>query len=188
MDYIHQELDQFHESFQVIRKNGSMIVRMTALSIAQLTIFFSIPYGIYRSFGLDGVSPVTVLAAQACVSMMSSFVPCPGPSEERSSAFIRCLVLFMPEEFLNMSILFWRIVTFYLPILVGMFFVARFHPRRRKTNGNDIKRIRPLAPILLSAYSSFFRAAVSTLPARSCPDTLGCPLPPFWSEGSSTKV
>lgn len=132
MDYIHRELDQFHESFQVIRKNGSMIVRMTALSIAQLTIFFSIPYGIYRSFGLDGVSPVTVLAAQACVSMMSSFVPLPGAIGGAEFSFHTLFGSFMPEEFLNMSILFWRIVTFYLPILVGMFFVARFHPRRQK--------------------------------------------------------
>lgn len=38
---------------------------------------------------------------------------------------------FMPEEFLNMAILFWRMVTFYLPILVGMFFVVQFRPRRR---------------------------------------------------------
>lgn len=132
MDYIHRELDQFHESFQVMRKNGSMIVGMTALSIAQLTIYFSIPYGIYRSFGLDGVSPVTVLAAQACVSMMSSFVPLPGAIGGAEFSFHTLFGSFMPEEFLNMSILFWRIVTFYLPILVGMFFVARFHPRRQK--------------------------------------------------------
>lgn len=132
LDYIDNELRQFHDSFRVIKQNVGMIVQMALLSALQLTVFYLIPYFIYLSFGLRGAPISTVLSAQSFVSLMSSFVPLPGAMGGAEFSFHVLFGSLMPERFLTTAILFWRMITFYLPILVGLFFVANFRARRQK--------------------------------------------------------
>ncbi|MCI8553585.1 MAG: flippase-like domain-containing protein [Clostridiales bacterium] len=133
LDYIERELCQFHDSFHVIRQNIGMIVGMTALSAVQLTVFYLIPYCIYLSFGLGGAPVSTVLSAQSFVSLMSSFVPLPGAMGGAEFSFHVLFDTLMPEQVLSTAILFWRLITFYLPILTGLFFVAHFRSRKQGT-------------------------------------------------------
>lgn len=113
------ELDRFYEGVRLVRKNGTVILRMFLLSILQLTVFFLIPYFLCLAFGQGQVSPFQVVAAQAFVTMISSFVPLPGATGGAEISFVTFFAIFMQGSDLNISMLLWRMLTFYAPLLVG---------------------------------------------------------------------
>ena len=98
-----------------------MILYTVVLSTLQLTVYFLVPYFILRAFGLNA-SAFSMIAAQAFVLMISSFVPLPGAAGGAELSFFTFFKLFFPANLLNISVLVWRLVTFYLTVCVGMCF------------------------------------------------------------------
>ncbi len=124
IDYIQGELKKFYESFRAIKDHPWMVIQMLLLSAVQLTVFFLIPYFVYRSFGLNQARISIMIAAQAFVTMISSFVPLPGAIGGAELSFVTFFGMFFPQYALNPAMLIWRVITFYLPILTGIFFVS----------------------------------------------------------------
>lgn len=133
-----KELDSFYQSFRSMGKSRGLVVQMALLSAVQLTCFFLVPYGIFRSFGaafgLGKGSAFSMLAAEAFVLNVSSFVPLPGASGGAELSFHAMFAMFFPSACLGISVLLWRLFTFYLPILAGLGFVSRF---RRENAGGE---------------------------------------------------
>ena len=100
------------------------LLKMFAIQMIQLLAYFSIPFMIYQAFGNAGTSYIQVLLVQAILLLVMSFIPTPGSGLGAEGGF----ALFYRTIFatgLNLAILFWRIYTFYLPIIVGVLvFVA----------------------------------------------------------------
>lgn len=113
------ELDKFYEGFQLARKNAVVMAEMFLLSLLQLTVFFLIPYFLCLAFGQTHVSLFQVVAAQAFVTMVTSFVPLPGAAGGAEISFVTFFAIFMRGSNLNLSMLLWRMLTFYAPILIG---------------------------------------------------------------------
>ncbi len=129
-DYITKEISRFHDSFTLVRKKPKIIINMFIFSMLQLTAYFSIPFFVCLSMGVY-VDIINVIAASAFVLMISSFVPLPGASGGAEGSFLLFFGLFFGEgEFISIAILLWRIITFYLPIGVGMIFSARFNKNK----------------------------------------------------------
>ena len=90
------------------------------LTILQITLNSSIPYMIYRSFGLppEAVSLWTMLAAQQFVAMVSAFIPLPGASGGAEGSFLLFFGKFFGDT-IAPAILLWRTITYYLNIALG---------------------------------------------------------------------
>lgn len=131
-----KEFDSFYESFRWMGKNKRVIFYMMFLSVVQLTVYFLIPYFIYRAFNLDG-ELISIISAQAFVLMISSFVPLPGGAGGVEISFLAFFRLFFPPNLLNVSILIWRMITFYLTICVGLCFTL--WKRDKKSIKNQLK-------------------------------------------------
>lgn len=124
MDYMDNELNQFHESFLAIRQHWGRMFCQLLLSFVQLTVFFLIPYFILLSFNIVNLPVMMSISAQAFVVMISSFVPLPGAAGGAEFSFHTFFAPFFPEGFsVNLAMLLWRMITFYLPILVGTLFM-----------------------------------------------------------------
>lgn len=123
-NYIDKELKEFGESFKILKQFKLRLLYMFLLSIIQLIAFFSIPYLIYRSFALPNINIIDMISAQSLVLMVSSFVPLPGAIGGAEFSFTVFLKMFFPKKLLTIAMVIWRLITFYLPILVGMFFVS----------------------------------------------------------------
>ncbi|MDA3731223.1 lysylphosphatidylglycerol synthase transmembrane domain-containing protein [Niameybacter massiliensis] len=119
--YIRKEFDSFYKSFKWMKQNKEMILAMMICSVIQLTVYFLVPYFILRAFNLNG-SVISIISAQAFVLMISSFIPLPGAAGGAEVSFFTFFRLFFPPNLLNVSILIWRMITFYLTICVGMCF------------------------------------------------------------------
>ena len=120
---IQKELMEFYEGFAQIRQDIGGILAMSALTAVQLTAFFLIPLCIFYAFGLGKADVLLMICAGAFVLNFTSFIPLPGAAGAEIG-FHTIFSIFFPTHILSVAILFWRLLTFYLPICVGGCFTA----------------------------------------------------------------
>lgn len=128
---LNHSIDSFHENFKIIKREKVMVLKLFVLTIIQLTVFFSITYCIYRMFGLNEVSIIKIISAQAFLSMIMAFIPIPGAGGAAEGGFYILFSKFFSKEAINMAILFWRMYTFYLPIVVGGLFMIKLNKKEK---------------------------------------------------------
>lgn len=121
---IQKELMEFYEGFAQIRQDIGGILVMSALTAVQLTAFFLIPLCIFYAFGLGKADVLLMICAGAFVLNFTSFIPLPGAAAGAEIGFHTIFSIFFPTHILSVAILFWRLLTFYLPICVGGCFTA----------------------------------------------------------------
>ena len=121
---IQKELMEFYEGFAQIRQDIGGILAMSALTAVQLTAFFLIPLCIFYVFGLGKADVLLMICAGAFVLNFTSFIPLPGAAAGAEIGFHTIFSIFFPTHILSVAILFWRLLTFYLPICVGGCFTA----------------------------------------------------------------
>ncbi len=122
LEYIEDEIEKFYDSFHIIKRHPFMMVKLCVMAAVQLTLYFIIPYFIYRSFGMNEASIYSFMASQAFVLNISYFVPLPGAAGGAEVSFYAFYQLFFPWSVINLAILLWRLITYYSNILVGGFF------------------------------------------------------------------
>lgn len=115
---IQKQLEFFHESNSKLYKNKKLLITTCLLTIIQLTLIFLIPYMIYRSFNFSKASTFDMITAQAFVTMVSSFVPLPGGSGAAEGSFYVFFEMFFMENAIKSAILIWRIITYFLNIII----------------------------------------------------------------------
>lgn len=126
--YLTREINKLHDNFNFLKKNVPIIIKSVIFTFLQLTLYLSISYVLFRGFGLEGASLLKVISYQAFVLMISSFVPLPGAmgaAELGYSGFFKDMF----GEYIGVSTMLWRILTFYLPIIVGMGFMLTLKKR-----------------------------------------------------------
>lgn len=115
---LEEQMEFFHESNSKLYENKKLLLASCALTVLQLTFLFSIPYMIYRSFNLTGANPADMITAQAFVTMVSSFMPLPGGSGAAEGSFYVFFKLFFTENIIKSAILIWRIITYFMNVIV----------------------------------------------------------------------
>ena len=127
------QLDYFHQSNQELFRQKKLLAVTVALTFAQQTSLFLVPYFVYRAFFLQGASAVDMVFAQGFVTMVSSMVPLPGASVASEGTFYLFFSIFFSQETIKSAILVWRTITYYGVI----FLTAPFSgiTRRMKKNG-----------------------------------------------------
>ena len=92
-------------------------------AVVQSFSYYSMTYMVYRAFGNNGISFLQIIPAQAFLLLIMTFIPTPGSGLGAEGGFYLLFNSIFKEGTINLSILFWRLYTFYLPILVGAFFL-----------------------------------------------------------------
>ena len=124
LKHLHSSINNFHEQFKIIQKEKMMIIKLFIYTIIQLTVFFFVTYAVYKAFGQSGASIINIISAQAFLMMIMAFVPIPGAGIAAEGGFLVIFSTFFEKAVINMAILFWRIYTFYLPIVIGTVFLV----------------------------------------------------------------
>lgn len=122
------ELNMFYTNFQIMKSKPRIVIVPLLLTLLQLTVYFTIPYLIFRALGINDVDYVHAFCATLFVFMVTSFVPAPGASGGAEGSFYWFLSIFISNgDLLLMTTVLWRMFTFYLPITVGacFYFIGR---------------------------------------------------------------
>ena len=123
-EYILRELENFHDQFRFFAKHKLHLVKLMVVTLVQLLFFFLIGNAIYNSFRLHGVDSITLLSSQAFVHMVSAFAPTPGAIGAAEGSFAVFFSLFFPKKMISLAVVLWRLITFYLSIVVGLLFTV----------------------------------------------------------------
>lgn len=138
IDYVDGELKSFHEGFAVLKKHIGMMCYTMIMSFLQLTAFFMIPFFLFYTFDVTTIPADVVISAQAFVTMISAFVPLPGASGGAEYSFITFFSPFCSDQgIINLIMLLWRLITFYLPIIVGMVYFIKELKWIKKDRANE---------------------------------------------------
>ncbi len=146
LEHLQSSIGNFHNQFKIIKKEKFMIFKLVVYTVIQLTAFFFVTYAIYKAFGQSGVSVMNIISAQAFLMMIMAFIPIPGAGIAAEGGFLVIFNTFFLSGTINMAILFWRIYTFYLPIVVGALFLVINNKEstekiKLNTKGVDINEI-----------------------------------------------
>lgn len=118
-----KSIDNFRKQFLYMKSEKKMVIKMFLVAVIQSFAYYSITYMVYRSFGNTGITFWQIIPTQAFLLLIMTFIPTPGSGLGAEGGFYLLFNSIFKEGTINMSILFWRIYTFYLPIMVGALFL-----------------------------------------------------------------
>ena len=123
IEKLDKSIDNFREQFIYMKSEKKMVLKMFITATVQSFAYYSITYTIYRAFGNVGVTFWQIIPTQAFLLLIMTFIPTPGSGLGAEGGFYLLFQSIFEHGTINMSILFWRIYTFYLPIIVGAMFL-----------------------------------------------------------------
>ncbi len=127
-----KSIDNFRKQFLFMKSEKKMVLKMFLTAVVQSFAYYSITYMIYRAFGNIGITFWQIIPTQAFLLLIMTFIPTPGSGIGAEGGFYLLFNTIFKEGTINMSILFWRLYTFYLPIMVGALFLIPIKARTRR--------------------------------------------------------
>ncbi len=120
---LNASIDNFSNQFILMKSEKIMVLKMFLIAVVQSLVYYSITYMVYRAFGNYGVSFLQIIPMQAFLLLIMTFIPTPGSGLGAEGGFYLLFNSIFQNGTIHMSILFWRMYTFYLPIIIGALFL-----------------------------------------------------------------
>lgn len=120
---LHTAVADYQDAFSSLHGDRKTMVWLVLFTAVQLLCFFSIPYFVYRCFGLSGASWLDITLVGAFLQVMVGYFPTPGASGASEGAFYAFYPLFFPAPLVFIAMLLWRILSYYLNIAAGALLV-----------------------------------------------------------------
>ena len=136
IDNFDKSMDNFSGQFKVMNSEKLMVLKMFVVAVIQSMSYYSITYMVYKAFGNSEITFLQIIPAQAFLLLIMTFVPTPGSGLGAEGGFYLLFNSIFKKGTINMSILFWRIYTFYLPIIVGALFLIPIKAKKVKKETN----------------------------------------------------
>lgn len=121
---IEEGLSQYNKSANFIKKNKIEFFKSVVRVFIQVILLHSIPFFIYKAFGLSGYSYIEVLSIQAVLYIMVCSIPLPGAIGVSETLFLKLFGGVFGELVLSSAMLVNRFVSFYFYILVSAIVVV----------------------------------------------------------------
>lgn len=131
IDHLEKSFGNFNLQFNEMRKEKRVVTQMFLAATIQSLFYYAITYMVYRAFGNSGISFLTIIPAQAFLLMLMTFIPTPGSGGGAEGGFLLIFNSIFREGTIHISILFWRMYTFYLPIIIGALFLIPIKKKRK---------------------------------------------------------
>lgn len=132
IEKLDKSIDHFREQFLFMKSEKKMVIKMFITAVIQSFAYYSITYMIYRAFGNIGITFWQIIPTQAFLLLIMTFIPTPGSGLGAEGGFYLLFSSIFQQGTINMSILFWRVYTFYLPIIVGALFLIPVKKRTKR--------------------------------------------------------
>ena len=120
---IDKSLDQYADGANYMKTHKKEFAIAMLRVFVQFCFYFSVPYCVYRAFGLEGMSFLEVFALQAILFMATSALPLPGAIGASESVFLNLFGLAFGAELLSSAMLLNRGITFYFFVVITLFVV-----------------------------------------------------------------
>lgn len=134
-DKLMEQVNDFRDCAVYLKKHKNVLFKNIFTTIIQLLLFHSIPFFVYRSFGLNDYSLITFLLVQTILYISVSSLPFPGAVGVSEVSFMLLYQLLFPKHILSSAMLLSRGINFYLFVLVsGIFILIEYIYEKIKDN------------------------------------------------------
>lgn len=113
---------RFSNQFKAMKNQKDTVAIMALFGLIQSILYYAITYMIYRAFGNYGATFLQIITTQAFLMLIMTVFPTPGAGLGAEGGFLILFDSIFKNGTINVSILFWRIFVFYIPIIVGAIF------------------------------------------------------------------
>jgi len=134
IDKLDDSITNFNKQFKLMNSQKMVVFKIFVISCIQSLAYYSITYMVYRAFGNYGIDFWQIVPVQAFLLLFMTIIPTPGAGIGAEGGFLILFNSIFKEGTINLSILFWRIYTFYLPIIVGALFLI---PSKKNSKINE---------------------------------------------------
>lgn len=119
-DKLTLKLKEFHDSAKELNKRKKLLVFGVLLNIVSLICLYIVPLFVLYSLGeFNDVSVLGAITASAYIMVMGSFVPLPGGAGGVEFGYLQFFGSFIAGPILTTSLLIWRVITYYLGMIIG---------------------------------------------------------------------
>ena len=127
-------IQEYQKSMKAFAKNPLIIISEVLLNVISLILVSSVAYFIYLIFNPYGtVNGIKIMIMSFLCTFASSIVPIPGGSGAAEVSFVAMFSTLFTEGTTFWALMFWRLLTYYLYLLIGFLFtiIEPFCVRRR---------------------------------------------------------
>lgn len=120
---IEKELESYQQSAVYIKEHKKLMLKTILTTTIQLLAYYSVPYWIYKAFGLNTYGILYVLTLQAVLYATVSGIPSPGSVGVSEGGFFGIFRNVFSETIISSAMLLSRGVNFYLLIIISSIIV-----------------------------------------------------------------
>lgn len=133
-----KQIEEYQRSARYFRENKMIFAKTLATTLIQILAMYSIPFFIYKGFGLSGFHAIEVISLQAVLYVAVSALPLPGALGVSESAFMILFRTLFPTGILSSAMVLSRGISFYLFVLITGIFVAGLTLAKKKGNSYGV--------------------------------------------------
>ena len=144
IEKIEEGLKQYNESSKFILSHKIEFIKSIIRVFIQVIFYHSIPFCIYKAFGLTNYNFIQIFSMQAVLYTTVSSIPLPGAIGVSETLFLKIYGIAFGKELLKGAMLLYRFISFYLYILISASVVVVNAIKMKNTIGEidkDVKEI-----------------------------------------------
>lgn len=135
IEKLNNELDKYQATSKYIKQNKNVMWKMLLTTLAQIVIYYTIPYWVYRSIGFSNVNIIKMIGLQAILYATVSGIPLPGAVGVSESGFMNIFKQIFTEETISGAMLINRGVSFYLFVIIsGLVVIVNLFKSKKEDN------------------------------------------------------
>lgn len=125
--------------------NKKLFLTELFLNATKLTLLYSVPFFAFLAVGahLEFSQFFGFLALASCITMFNTFMPIPGASGGAEGSYM-LLFGFVGRSLASSSMLIWRLITFYMGLIIGII-VVLVSKEAKGFSGQSEESIQPLS-------------------------------------------
>lgn len=120
------QMQEYHECAEYLSHHKVLLLKTILTTLVQMSIYHSIPFFIYRSFGLTEYSIFTFIIIEAVLYISVASLPLPGAMGASEGAFMVIFKMFFPASILSSAMIISRGISFYLFVIISLIFIIGF--------------------------------------------------------------
>ena len=117
IEKINNWIEEYSKASTIVKENKLILVNLFLTTIIQMTLFYSIPYFVYRALGFTETSILTFISMQSVLFISVSALPFPGAVGVSEITFMRIYQELFPKRIIGSAMVITRFINFYIFII-----------------------------------------------------------------------
>lgn len=136
---IKQQIEEYKNGANHIKKNPKIIAKVVLVTIIQLTAMYSVPYFVYKAYGLNTYSAVDFICLQSILSIAVCSLPLPGAVGALEGGFMVLFKMFFSQKILMSAMLLSRGISYYAFLIISGIISLGAHIISKKKETKAVK-------------------------------------------------